>query len=122
MIEKEHNNTVNASNILRKGGKLLGEYCQKCEGLLFRYKERTICFNCDSINEIEHITNNSKTDLSIRIENIISKKIEIVLKNLENEEDTIGQMNLAELLCQYMNILMKIHKIKDNDVVNKILK
>lgn len=122
MIEKEQNNTINASNILRKGGKLLGKYCPKCGGLLFKYEGRTICFNCDAITDIDEITKSSNIDSSIRIKNIISKKIETVINHLSSEEDIMKQMNLAELLLKYIEILNKIKKNETNEDENKVIK
>lgn len=122
MIKKEQKNNLSSSDILRKGGKLLKEYCPKCGGLLFKYQGRTICVNCDNINNIEEITENSKIDLSILIENLVSKKITIIVKRLDNEEDIIKQMNIADLLLKYIEILKKIQKGKTNDKDNKVVK
>lgn len=112
MKEKEQKNNLSTSDILRKGGKLLKEYCPKCGGLLFKYQGKTICVNCDNINNIKEITENSNIDLSILIENLVSKKITETVKHLDNEDDIIKQTNMAELLLKYIEILKKIQKNK----------
>ena len=51
-------------------------------------------------------------DIALRVENLVSKKIEEVARHLENEEDIKKQTHLAELLLKFMEILSKIQKTK----------
>jgi uncharacterized Zn finger protein (UPF0148 family) len=109
---KEKEKLKKSSDILLKGGKLLGESCPQCGGLLLLYQGRTVCFTCDNINEIDKITTISTMDIALRVENLVSKKIEEVARHLENEGDIKEQTHLAELLLKFMEILSKIQKTK----------
>lgn len=100
------------SDILLKGGKLLGESCPQCGGLLLQYQGRTFCVNCDNTSEIGKITTISTMNIVLRIENLVSKKIEEVAQHLEKEEDIEKQTNLAELLLKYIEILRKVSRTK----------
>ena len=112
MENKEKEKLKRTSDILLKGGKLLGEACPQCGGLLLLYQGRTVCVNCDNISEIAKITIVSTADIARRVENLVSKKIEEVARHLENEGDIKEQTHLAELLLKFMEILSKIQKTK----------
>ena len=112
MENKEKEKLKRTSDILLKGGKLLGGACPQCGGLLLLYQGRTVCVNCDNISEIAKITIVSTADIARRVENLVSKKIEEVARHLENEEDIKKQTHLAELLLKFMEILSKIQKTK----------
>ena len=112
MENKEKEKLKRTSDILLKGGKLLGGACPQCGGLLLLYQGRTVCVNCDNISEIAKIPIVSTVDIARRVENLVSKKIEEVARHLENEEDLKKQTHLAELLLKFMEILSKIQKTK----------
>jgi len=109
---KEKEKLKKTSDILLKGGKLLGGACPQCGGLLLLYQGRTVCVNCDNISEIAKIPIVSTVDIARRVENLVSKKIEEVARHLENEGDIKEQTHLAELLLKFMEILSKIQKTK----------
>jgi|TARA_B100001964_G_scaffold213516_1_gene250445 uncharacterized Zn finger protein (UPF0148 family) len=109
---KEKEKLKRTSDILLKGGKLLGGACPQCGGLLLLYQGRTVCVNCDNISEIAKIPIVSTVDIARRVENLVSKKIEEVARHLENEGDIKEQTHLAELLLKFMEILSKIQKTK----------
>ena len=124
MENKEKEKLKRTSDILLKGGKLLGGACPQCGGLLLLYQGRTVCVNCDNISEIAKITIVSTADIARRVENLVSKKIEEVARHLENEEDIKKQTHLAELLLKFMEILSKIQKTKQKSEAkndNKII-
>ncbi|MDP7658001.1 MAG: Sjogren's syndrome/scleroderma autoantigen 1 family protein [Nitrososphaerales archaeon] len=112
MENKEKEKLKRTSDILLKGGKLLGGACPQCGGLLLLYQGRTVCVNCDNISEIAKIPIVSTVDIARRVENLVSKKIEEVARHLENEGDIKEQTHLAELLLKFMEILSKIQKTK----------
>ncbi len=112
MENKEKEKLKKTSDILLKGGKLLGGACPQCGGLLLLYQGRTVCVNCDNISEIAKIPIVSTVDIARRVENLVSKKIEEVARHLENEGDIKEQTHLAELLLKFMEILSKIQKTK----------
>jgi uncharacterized Zn finger protein (UPF0148 family) len=113
---KEKEKMKRTSDILLKGGKLLGESCPKCGGLLLQYQGRTVCVNCDNINEIGKNMVVSTMDMTLRIQSLVSKKIEEVAQNLEKEEDIEKQTHLAELLLKYIEILRKVSRAKKNEL------
>ena len=116
---KEKEKMKRTSDILLKGGKLLGESCPQCGGLLLQYQGRTVCVNCDNISEIGKLTTVSTIDIALRIENLVSKKIEEVAKHLEKEEDIEKQTHLAELLLKYIEILRKVSRTKKKSELKK---
>ena len=119
MENKEKEKLKRTSDILLKGGKLLGGSCPQCGGLLLLYQGRTVCFTCDNINEIDKITTISTMDIALRVENLVSKKIEEVARHLENEEDINKQTHIAELLLKYTEILSKIQKTEKKNKAKK---
>ena len=124
METKEKEKLKKSSDILLKGGKLLGGSCPQCGGLLLLYQGRTVCFTCDNISEIDKITVVSTMDIALRVENLVLKKIEEVARHLENEGDIKEQTHLAELLLKFMEILSKIQKTKQKSEAkndNKII-
>ena len=86
------------------------------------YQGRTVCFTCDNINEIDKITTISTMDIALRVENLVSKKIEEVARHLENEEDIKKQTYLTELLLKYIEILIMIQKIEKRKEAKKDVK
>ena len=119
MENKEKEKLKRTSDILLKGGKLLGGACPQCGGLLLLYQGRTVCVNCDNISEIAKIPIVSTVDIARRVENLVSKKIEEVARHLENEEDINKQTHIAELLLKYTEILSKIQKTEKKNKVKK---
>ena len=113
---KEKEKMKRTSDILLKGGKLLSEACPKCGGLLLQYQGRTGCVNCDNINEIGKNVIVSTMDMTLRIQSLVSKKIEEIAQNLEKEEDIEKQTHLAELLLKYIEILRKVSRAKKNEL------
>ena len=83
------------------------------------YQGRTVCFTCDNISEIDKITVVSTMDIALRVENLVSKKIEEVARHLENEEDINKQTHIAELLLKYTEILSKIQKTEKKNKAKK---
>ena len=122
MENKEKEKLKRTSDILLKGGKLLGGSCPQCGGLLLLYQGRTVCFTCDNISEIDKITVVSTMDIALRVENLVLKKIEEVARHLENEEDIKKQTYLTELLLKYIEILIMIQKIEKRKEAKKDVK
>ena len=122
MENKEKEKLKRTSDILLKGGKLLGGACPQCGGLLLLYQGRTVCVNCDNISEIAKIPIVSTVDIARRVENLVSKKIEEVARHLENEEDIKKQTYLTELLLKYIEILIMIQKIEKRKEAKKDVK
>ncbi|MCL4437338.1 MAG: hypothetical protein M1503_05015 [Thaumarchaeota archaeon] len=109
MADIDRQKLRSVSDLVRKGGKLLGEPCPKCGGVLVQYQGRTICANCDDLSLIEKTRiAPAPTDISARLRNLASSKIEETAKLLESETDPEKQVRLAELLLRYIEILNKI--------------
>jgi uncharacterized Zn finger protein (UPF0148 family) len=93
------------SDLIRKGGKLLGEPCPKCGGVLVQYHGKTLCASCDDLDLIEKIKLAAPTDVTARLKRLASSKIEESANLLEGETDLEKQARLAELLLKYIEIL-----------------
>lgn len=98
------------TNLLRRGGKLLGEPCYRCGGVLVQYQGRTFCSNCDDVKEIEKVAAVSPIDVNSRLKSLASIKIEEVARRLESETDVEKQSHLAELLLKYISMLERVSK------------
>jgi len=85
------------ADYLLKGGTLLSEPCQTCNGLLIKFKGNTLCLNCQGYD---------KNDIQLKNEN---KQVE------EEKEIEIGQKNLNK------NTMDKIHDFQKFEEHNNLL-
>jgi len=85
------------ADYLLKGGTLLSEPCQTCNGLLIKFKGNTLCLNCQVYD---------KNDIQLKNEN---KQVE------EEKEIEIGQKNLNK------NTMDKIHDFQKFEEHNNLL-
>jgi uncharacterized Zn finger protein (UPF0148 family) len=128
------------ADFLLKGGTLLSEPCQTCNGLLIKYKEDIICLNCQRPNlnhdklektfeenekpvhqkPFDRDDNKNKIfeskeienykDLLSQINKTVTRKIIDINKLISVEEDTIKQKNNLKILLLYLRIMNKIRK------------
>lgn len=102
-----------AAEMLRKGGTLLSEPCEACNGVQVKFEDHIICVNCNrkikadvDKEQTEHIEERSMPDLY----SVITQKVNELIPILINEREITRQLDIAKLLNSYLEILAKIKK------------
>ncbi len=126
------------ADFLLKGGTLLSEPCQVCNGLLIKFKGDILCLNCqddqkfektpDQISEEEKIETDQKAlgediinkhesheienykDLLLRIEKTVIKRILENNKSINIENNIDKQKKNLKILLLYLKIMRKLKK------------
>ena len=91
---------------------MLGEACPKCGGLLVRYKNRTLCLNCDNLSDISTIEIVNMDKLNANLGELVLRKVQGLSDDLRKEEDLDRQARIANLILLYMNIMEKTKKTR----------
>ncbi|MGD1838968.1 MAG: Sjogren's syndrome/scleroderma autoantigen 1 family protein [Nitrososphaeraceae archaeon] len=121
------------SEMLLKGGTLLGSSCKKCGGVLIKFQNNIYCMNCN--NKLSYITTDQKNKSSIskinpedislnnsnnhqnidffEQKNILREKINLLINSLQDENDLLIQKNKLDLLKSYLEIFNNLNLIKE---------
>ncbi len=100
---------VSAAEILRKGGSLLSEPCNICNGVQVKFKDEIICINCRSkVSTDMSIEKSNDNDTITKLKDIIIRKIEELIPILNNERDLTRQLDITRLINNYLELLNKI--------------
>jgi uncharacterized Zn finger protein (UPF0148 family) len=109
---KYKENLKQAAEFLIKGGTLLSESCEKCNGIQVKKNNEITCIICGNITVLEKTKPKKDTDSSVQVDDSMSEKIgkrlkELVIdigsdKNLDEEEQRLRVIN------NYIKILEKI--------------
>ena len=101
------------ADYLLKGGTLLSESCQTCNGLLIKYKGDIMCLNCQNQNLNNHELKKDKTSptsptsaLSDKIRQENKKE----LIQISPEKDNLGKVHAIKETENYENLLAQIEK------------
>ncbi len=100
-----------AAEMLRKGGTLLSEPCEVCNGVQVKFEDHIICVNCNKkIRADEHEEEEPKQIESSMpdLHSVITQKINELIPVLVNEREITRQLDIAKLLNSYLEILRKI--------------
>lgn len=98
-----------AAEMLRKGGTLLSEPCEVCNGVQVKFEDHIICVNCN--RKVESSKETKREDQSIPdLHSAISEKIKELIPILMNEKEITRQLDIAKLINNYLEILAKIKK------------
>lgn len=110
----------NAASLLVKGGTLTGEPCEKCGGVLIRFKEKTTCISCgaetgavassDQVTAVPKKPALASSELGSCVQ-LLEKKIIRLTSDLAGEEDILLEKQKAELLETYLGILERLRKL-----------
>lgn len=103
-----------AVELIRKGGTLLKEPCIKCGGVQVRYKGRTLCVNCGSIESPMELEAPSFSEVIANLKDLITIKIQEVSNQLKLETNVEKQTQLTSLLLQYLQIMERIMKREES--------
>lgn len=112
MTEARKEKISDAIELMRKGATLLKEACPKCGGLQVRYKNRTLCLNCDNLSDISAIEIINMDELTANLGELVLSKVQRLSDDLRKEEDLDKQARIANLILLYMDIIEKIKKTK----------
>ncbi|MBI2184746.1 MAG: hypothetical protein HYU39_07300 [Thaumarchaeota archaeon] len=104
-----------AAEILRKGATLLKEPCPKCGGVQIRYKNRTLCTNCDDLSNIEALEAPQPTEVIGKLKDLIAAKIGEASLLLKEEKNIERQTQLAALLLRYVELMEKTSTILEKE-------
>ena|SRR5919112_6022965 len=97
------------ADYILKGGTLLSEPCQDCNGLLIKFKGNILCLNCQG-NEKKQIQLNNENKRSNEI-----KEVQIEQKN--SNENMMDKIYKFQNFDEYNNILQQIKET----IIKKII-
>ena len=104
--------TKKAVKMLLNGATLLSEPCPYCKGVRVMKEGHALCINCGREPEKKDITVKKPSDNTISpIRKTLEKKIEMLSKELENENDHEKQQNILKTIN---SVLETIEKIKES--------
>ena len=98
------------ADYLLKGGTLLSESCQTCNGLLIKYKGDTMCLNCQSQNLNNHELEKAPTLPTSSLSDKIRQENKKELIQISPEKDNLGKVHAIKETENYGNLLAQIEK------------
>jgi len=97
------------ADYLLKGGTLLSESCQICNGLLIKFKGDIMCLNCQSQSLSNHeLEKASKSSPPSSDNTLQENKTELI--KIPPEKDNPGKDHATEETKDYENLLSQIEK------------
>ena len=103
--------TKKAAKMLLNGATLLSEPCPYCKGVRVIKEGHALCISCGREPEKKDIPVEKSLDsITPPIKKALQKKMEILSKELENENDHEKQQNILKTIN---SLLETIEKIKD---------
>jgi uncharacterized Zn finger protein (UPF0148 family) len=115
-----------AAELLVRGGSLIGQPCNKCGGVPFRFKDVITCINCGIKENTSVLSSNTPQEESRTVHNnlesgqmsleelteqIVRSKIMSLILEIKNENDIPIQKQKAELIEIYLVILEKTKRL-----------
>jgi len=114
--DKYRENLKHAAEFLIKGGTLLSESCEKCNGIQVKKNNEITCIICGNITVLEKTKPTKDIDSIVQVDYSMSEKIgkrlkELIIdigsdKNLGEEEQRL------RVIDNYIKILEKIKSLK----------
>lgn len=114
--DKYKENLKHGAEFLLKGGTLLAEPCEKCNGIQVKKNNETSCIICGNTTTLEEPKPTKDIDMTVQSDFTMSKKIEKRLlelimsigsdKNLDEEEQRL------RVIDSYIKVLEKIKFLK----------
>ncbi|MDQ6723826.1 MAG: autoantigen p27 domain-containing protein [Thermoproteota archaeon] len=95
------------ADYLLKGGTLLSEPCQICNGLLIKFKGDTICLNCQK-SDVNNQELEKVTDQVLEEENIETSQKTLGKNNINNLHKPKEIENYKDLLSQIEKTITKL--------------
>jgi UPF0148 protein len=106
--EKGKVDLTSGVELLRRGATLLQEPCPRCGGLQVKYRGRTVCLQCGSLEEVAKVEEVDPQDVMVRLRDLAARKVGELIGQLEGEKDLERQASLVGLLLRYMELLERV--------------
>jgi len=98
------------ADYLLKGGTLLSESCQTCNGLLIKYKGDIMCLNCQNQNLNNHEIEKAPTSPTSALSDKTRQENKRELIQISPEKDNLGKDHTIKETENYENLLAQIEK------------
>ncbi len=103
--------TKKAAEILLKGGTLLSEHCPYCKGVRVMKDGHALCVSCGREPEKKDIPNEkAKQKTKSHLEEILEKKIELLSKELEQENNHKKQQEILKSINSLLETMKNMKK------------
>ncbi len=102
--------TKKAAEMLLKGATLLSEPCPYCKGVRVMKKGQALCISCGRQPEKRDISQTSQSESHIPIEKTLRKKLELLSKELEEEENHEKQQIILKTINSLLETIEKVKK------------
>jgi len=100
--------TKRAADMLLNGATLLSEPCPYCSGVRVMKEGHALCIKCGREPEKKEIPiDKTREEEKFSIEKILEKKLELLSKELENENDHEKQQNILKTINSVVETLEK---------------
>lgn len=122
--DKYKENLKQAAEFLIKGGTLLSESCEKCNGIQVKRNNEITCIICGNKTVLEKTKPKKDTDSSVQVDDSVSEKIgkrlkELIIdigsdKNLDEEEQRLRVINNYIKILEkrkYLNQILRLSNI-----------
>jgi uncharacterized Zn finger protein (UPF0148 family) len=94
--------------LIRRGGVMLKEPCQVCNGIQVRYKGKVYCTNHDDLQTALYAVEVNYEDVASSLRRSVLIKLKESLSLLEKESDPIKQDSLTSLMLKYVELLNRL--------------
>lgn len=97
-----------AAELVRRGGTVMGEPCQRCGGIQVRYRGKVYCTEHEDLSLILKTESVSYETAVAQMREILVSKLNEATCSLENEKDAVSQDRLVSLMAKYYELLQKL--------------
>ncbi len=97
-----------SAELIRRGGVILKEPCQKCGGIQIRYRGKSYCSSHDDLSIALAAEDISLDTVVSAARDLILLKMRETTELLKGEKDLDRQDRLVSLLTKYVDLMQKI--------------
>ena len=108
MSKDSKEKTALTVELIRRGGIMLKEPCQVCNGIQVRYSGKVYCTNHDDIQSALYAVEVSYDDVVSSLRQLVLLKLKESSALLEKEGDLGKQDALTSLVLKYVELLNKL--------------
>ena len=96
------------AELIRRGGVILKEPCQKCGGIQIRYRGKNFCSSHDDLSVALAAEDISFDMVVSTLKDLLLLKVKETTDILKDEKDLGRQDQLVSLLSKYVDLMQKI--------------